>query len=141
MRSVLADRAMMLFGRGKRGGRGGQEEGVNSLGDGGGQDEWRRSCSVAAAAHMNQFSSEDASQGVEATINLIGILSLGDGQKTPAKSSRGRRGRQGREDGYRRREDPMKTRMMECLGFTSHQRCVGTPHKSNNELSVLNSTS
>ena len=33
MRSVLADRAMMLFGRGKRGGRGGQDRKESTLGE------------------------------------------------------------------------------------------------------------
>ena len=59
---MLADRAMMLFGRegkGEDGGRGGQEEGVNSWREGGNEDRWRRSCSGGAAAHMNQFSSEE----------------------------------------------------------------------------------
>ena len=106
----IGARTLLFLGEGKGEAEGGKrrESTLWEMVGGGGQDEWRRSCSGLWGS---------LTQGVEATINLIGILSLGDGQKTPAKSSRGRRGRQEREDGYRRREDPMKTRMMECLGL------------------------
>ena len=65
MRSVLADRAMMLFGRGKRGGRGGQEEGVNSWGDGGDKTSGG-GVALGGKRHMIDESDEEEEKGQEA---------------------------------------------------------------------------